>query len=775
VISAFNSNKPFDQFTIEQIAGDLLPDATIEQKIASGYNRLIETTEEGGAQPKEYQAKNAADRVRNIGSAFLGSTMACCQCHDHKFDPFKQRDFYTMAAFFDDVKEPPIGRLTPELMLPTTQQKVKLAELDQQIAQAKSKLETDMPELAADQENWEQSVRINRAVHWHAIATTQATKASSKGGATLLVLDDGSIVSQGNNPDTDTVSIEITTDLKGITAFRLEVLPWKYLRAQGPGRAANGNFVLNEFKVETKAGDKLSPVALQNPSASHEQKDFGIAQVLNPDPKEKTKGWAILDHTGKASSAVFETTSDLGDAKAARTIVFTLRQEYGSQHSIGHFRLSATTEPRPVRADSVPKDIRDIVAVDKEKRTDEQKKTLTAYYRTISPKLADLRNQLAAAEKKRTAVVEGTRKTLISVSDTPRVTRILRRGDWMDESGQIVQPATPMFLNPVASSTPPTTQPTRQSRLDLARWVVSRDNPLTARVFVNRLWKMYFGQGLAQPLDDLGSQGTAPTHPELLDYLAVEFMDSGWDVKRVIRLMVTSHTYRQSSTPALGLVEADPFNKWLARQGRFRLDAEFVRDNALSVAGVLNTTIGGESVKPYQPDGYWEFLNFPKRTYEASTGSDQYRRGLYTHWQRTFLHPSLVNFDAPSREECTAQRPASNTPQQALTLLNDPTYVEAARLFAQRILSQPLYSTDHRLVFAFRQALSRQPRPEEIKVLDDLLQRQREHFSADKASASAVVSVGQAPAPKELDVVELASWTNLSRAILNLHETITRK
>jgi hypothetical protein len=331
-----------------------------------------------------------------------------------------------------------------------------------------------------------------------------------------------------------------------------------------------------------------------------------------------------------------------------------------------------------------------------------------------------------------------------------------------------VEPAVPEFLPPID------VEGRRPTRLDLANWLVSPDNPLTARVFVNRLWKLFHGRGLSRVLDDLGSQGAPPTHPELLDWLAVEFRESGWDVKHMVRILVRSSTYRQSSTSTPEMMALDPANRFLARQARARLDAEAIRDNALALAGLLSPRIGGRSVKPYQPDGYWDHLNFPKRTYQADAGEKQYRRGIYTHWQRSFLHPSLAAFDAPSREECVAERAVSNTPQQALTLLNDPTYVEAARGFAYRIWKEGGTTDAERVRWALREAISRAPTDAEMAVLIELQKKHLDDFRADPGAARALLDVGLAPSPNDIETPELAAWTSVARAILSLHETMNR-
>jgi hypothetical protein len=346
--------------------------------------------------------------------------------------------------------------------------------------------------------------------------------------------------------------------------------------------------------------------------------------------------------------------------------------------------------------------------------------------------------------------------------------RVLPRGNWLDDSGEIVAPGTPASLPPLG------VDGRRATRLDLANWMVKPENPLVARVFVNRLWKLFYGQGIVTSLEDFGSQGSWPSHPELLDWLAVEFRESGWDVKHLVRLMVLARTYRQVSTVKPDLHERDPYNRLVARQARFRLDAEMVRDNSLAISGLLVRLVGGGSVKPYQPAGYWAMLNFPKREWDNGKGEDLYRRGLYTYWCRTFPHPSLVAFDAPSREECVVERPRSNTPLQALVLLNDPTYVEAARAFAERIVREGGKEPEDRIQFAYRQALQRRAGPAEVQVVQALFHKHLEQYRANPKAAAELLAVGERPASKDLDAAELAAWSSVARVLLNLHETVTR-
>jgi hypothetical protein len=397
-----------------------------------------------------------------------------------------------------------------------------------------------------------------------------------------------------------------------------------------------------------------------------------------------------------------------------------------------------------------------------------QKAALAKHFRSVAPQLEEARQRLAARQRELEEFKKTIPVSLVTKSGPPRTIRILPRGDWLDDSGPVVEPALPEYLGRLDI------EGRRPTRLDLARWLTAPDNPLVARTMVNRLWQLFFGAGLSRTVEDMGAQGDPPTHPELLDWLAQEYIDSGWDTKHIIRLIVGSATYRQDSRPGGDLRQRDPENRWLARQGRYRLDAETVRDSALAISGLLADQVGGPSVKPYQPAGYWVHLNFPQREWANDSGEALYRRGLYTHWQRTFLHPSLLAFDAPSREECTARRPRSNTPQQALALLNDPTYVEAARVFAERVLREGGADAGQRLDFAFRQTLSRTPTPQERQLLLDLREQHLETYRQDVQAAERLLSIGAWPRPSDLDAAELASWTSVARVLLNLPESIFR-
>ena len=779
VIDSFNANKRFDQFTIEQLAGDLLPNPTREQLIASGYNRLGMMSAEGGVQDKEYLAKYIAERVRNASGTWLGITLGCAECHDHKFDPLTTKDFYRFEAFFADIKERGLysgahadGNWGPFVKVPNAEQEAVLTKLDQEIAGVKKVLEESTPDLIAAQTAWEKT-----QVAWTVLKPSSMTSVE---GVTLAAKEDGSILASGKNPATDTYTLVVKNPPKGITAFRLEVLPDDSLPQKGPGRAGNGNFVLSELTVKHVVGETIEEaVALQNATATYEQTGapgtnpygkWAVAAAIDGDAKGKTWGWAIMEKVGQPQIAVFETVNDISGGESSTLTISLLQNLDNPQHTIGRFRLSVATSPRPIRANQAPPpNIGALLVIAADQRTDAQKNELAAYYRSIAPALDAARKQLAEREKARKELESRIPSTLITASVQPRMVRVLKRGNWMDDSGEEVTPAFPAVLSSQALESP-----TRLTRHELAKWIVSKENPLTARVFVNGIWKQLFGAGLSRKLDDLGAQGEWPSHPMLLDHLAASFADNGWDVKQLIKSIVMSNTYRQSSVATRELREVDSYNRWLARQGRFRIDAELVRDNALAISGLLVTKLGGASVKPYQPPGYFAYLNFPAREWQNDAGENLYRRGLYTHWQRQYLHPSLLAFDAPNREECTADRARSNTPLQSLVLLNDPSYVEAARAFAENILRSGGSTARDKLDWAFRRAASRPIKPAEADILERLLQSHLDEYKSEAAAANELLTVGAKPSPTDLDKAELAAWTSIARTILNLHETITR-
>jgi len=849
VIDAFNRNKPFDQFTFEQLAGDLLPGASAEALTASGFNRLNMMTREGGAQEKEYLAKYAADRVRTVSMTWLGSTMGCAECHDHKYDPFTSKDFYSMEAFFADLKQwgvyadynyttaselkgygndhpfPPEAQVAnPYLQRRITDLERKAAALNDA---ASAKLKADDKREEAFQGWCHQSRAFLQ--HWPAgWATPQpqvklALKDTNAVPATNFSVSADATVAFSDKPKE---SIVLTLDLPPmwLSAIRLEVVAQEVKADKAAPKHRSGTAIAPSATL--RSGGKDAKVPFHFGEADHKEERYAMSlPVIGV-----TDLWQVSTNAG-VQTAVWLLDKPV-QAKAGDALLVSL----GSM-TAESVRVSVTPFPAPQPLESgLGRPLRTALGHATGRPTGPERELLQ---RTFLLTTQWDTNAVAQFRKLQAQIREcrgGRAFTMISVAQAPAVTRVLPRGNWQNETGEIVQPATPHFLPQL-----PNPEHRRLTRLDLARWLVAPENPLTARAVVNRFWKQFFGTGLSAVVDDLGAQGEWPVHPELLDWLACEFMqptpnaesrtpDAGasrrvsrsrlhgprsgqgapltpslspsdgesvpeageglvpgpnaglraaetlhsWDVKHIVKLMVMSAAYREDSNQRPDLKEVDPNNRLLACQTPRRLAAEFVRDNALSIAGLLNEDIGGPSVHPYQPAGYYANLQFPDRDYIADQDERQYRRGVYMHWQRTFLHPMLANFDAPSREECTAYRPVSNTPQQALTLLNDPTFVEAARVFAQNLLAASCPGDAARLDRAFERALTRPARPNEKASLLKFLAAQREAASEDEASAGKLVRVGNSVPAINLPPVELAAWTEVCRVILNLQETITR-
>ena len=787
VINAFNQNLPFDRFTIDQLAGDMLPNATLEQKIASGFNRNHMINFEGGAIPQEYHNTYIVDRVNTTGAVWLGLTVACAQCHDHKYDPITQKEYYQFYAFFHNVPENGLdgskGNAAPLLRVPSPQQQQQLDELDAAVSAVEQRLVGTWPEVDQEQAQWEARwLATNGSAQWEPL---QPTELRSTGGATLTRLDDGSVLASGPNADKDVFEIVAETQRTGITAVQLEALLHESLPGGGPGRYGNSNFVLTGLELDAislQDNSQVQRISWQQARADYSQRDFEIAKAIDGDA---ASGWAVDGPTRReAAKAVLVPTAPFGFEGGTR-LQFRLKFESPyAGHAIGRARLSVSSDL--AAAVEVPEDIRQILALPADQRTSDQQASLLKHYREhYSVAARQLREELAALRTRRQELESKIPSTMVMQEMMqPRETFVLVRGAY-DKPGERVSPGVPASLPPLPSSQP-------ADRLALAKWFVSPDQPLTARVIVNRYWQMCFGTGLVKTSEDFGSQGELPSHPELLDWLAVEFREpspapvgSGskmpWDIKAIIRLIVTSSTYRQSSIVTPELLAMDPENRLLARGPRFRLHAEFIRDQALAISGLLDKRIGGYSVSPYQPPGLWEELasredgdNWTAQKYTQSEGADLYRRTMYTFWKRTSPPPTLSTFDAPDREFCTLRRARTNTPLQALVLMNDPTYVEASRKLAERILREGGDTTESRLAFAFRLATARAPSEREIQVLSDLYAKELASFQANEQSAAKLLAVGASPCASQWNAAELAAWTMVANAILNLDETITK-
>ena len=766
VIKAFNSNMPYSQFTVEQLAGDLLPNATVEQKIATGFQRNHRINSETGAIAEEFQAENLVDRAATLGTVWMGLTVGCARCHDHKFDPILQKDFYSLAAFFNNVDEvgnggsaDGRGNFKPYLKLPSPELEAVVAAKDTELKIAREKLSALDKELAAGQAAWENTA-LTYQPKWE-VLTPASLKAD--GGVTLKALPDGSVLAGGAMPPASIFEVTAETKLKNITGFRLELIPDAGLPGGGSGRGTGGKGVVTLFEV--RAGGKK--IDLSRITADFKSEESELNLVLHPADQLK-RGWGVNPEMNKLHYTVMETTRLLSPEG---TLTFRLGSEYEGA-LVGRFRISVTDSEYPeVVPDDMAAILKTPMAGGSEKaRSEKDAKALTQYFvthpverRRLSEAVAQLNSERQSAENKIPSTM------VMSEMATPRDMFVLVRGAY-DHPGDQVTATTPGFLPPMPVDAP-------RNRLGLAQWLVDPANPLTARVAVNRYWQMYFGTGLVKTADDFGSQGEAPSHPELLDFLATEFVRSGWDVKAMQRLIVTSAAYRQASVATPALRERDPENRLIARGPRVRLSAEMIRDQALSVSGLLVTKMGGPSVKPYQPEGLWEQLSAfqGKKLFERSTGEDLWRRSVYSYWKRTVPPPSMTIFDAPTRESCTVKRQMSSTPLQALALLNDEMYVEASRKFAERMVKEGGASASERLAWALRLATSRPASASEVKILEQGLDRRLAQYRVDRAAAEKLLAAGESPRDQAIDAAELAAYTTAASVILNLDEVITRQ
>ena len=921
VIDAFNANKPFDQFTIEQIAGDLLPDPakpapTQDQLIATAFHRNTMTNTEGGTDDEEFRVAAVKDRADVTIQAWMGLTMGCAQCHTHKFDPITHREYYSLYAIFNQTEDADRGDESPTIPTPGKDQQEQKAKLEAQIVAAEEEIKKSAA-LAAAQAKWEASLTDPEA-GWTVLDVVEA---KSRGGATLDVRPDGSVVATGERAKTDVYTVVARTDLRKITGLRIEALPDESLPDKGPGRSGNGNFVLNELKVvasplkeqstqprltgryvrvqqpgkkaylalaevqvldgsenlakggkakqsstgfggaaeraidgNTAGGDyykdntvahtakeddpwweldlgaaktfdrvavwnrtdavadrlagfkvsvldekrqtvwsetvekapkpsvtlgpgKTMDVALTNASATYEQPDAGgwtAAKAVDGDPKANS-GWAVGGKPGQRHVAAFETAAPVG-LKDGTRLTFRLVQNFETG-SLGRFRLSATTKPKPVRV--LPTTVSEAIAVAAEKRTDAQRALVRDHFLTTTPesrevfgKVYDLRKQLAAIKVPQTAIMREL------PADKRRPSHILVKGNFL-QKGDPVEPGVLGAFHSLPAGA-------ANDRLGLAGWLVSKENPLTARVQVNRIWAQFFGTGLVETQEDFGEQGQPPSHPELLDWLAVEFMEptvggspaggggTAWDTKRLMRLIVTSATYRQSAKVLPEHVERDARNRLLARMPRQRLEAEMVRDQALAVSGLLSGKMFGPSVYPPQPDGMWQAAFNGERTYPTSTGEDRYRRGLYVFWRRTVPYPSMQTFDAPSREVCTIRRISTSTPLQAFVTMNDPVYVECSQALGRRLVKEGGDSVEARVRFGLRLVLQRPPTEEQVEPLVKLYAAELAHFRDDAEDAKKLATQPIGPLADGQNVAEVAAWTVVANVLLNLDAAMTR-
>lgn len=743
VIKAFTDNKRFDQFTIEQLAGDLLPDATLEQKIATGFHRNHMLNEEGGVLADEFLAEYTADRVETTAAVWLGQTFNCARCHDHKYDPFTQRDFYSMKAFFHSIPEKGVGiyanpiriNAPPFVKLPAPEVEARIAALNTKIKGVSDKLAALTSKSASGVETWAQRV-ASASVKWQPVELLTANGGDQPPNvdAKSNTLEIGPQETRRNN-----IRLTVRAPQGRVTALRFEC----------GTKASSASFQWSELSVGKL---KLRATALDDSLAVAEAE-----KVLDGDRKTKA---ALSMTPAKPVSAVFEIES--GDV--SKNLVITIGVENAGGPT--RWQVFATDTEKDVL---VPAKMLAIAKKDVAKRTADEKKQLAEFRISQQPEHRMLNDELAAL-KKQLVAAEGEIPTTLVMEEMkePRPTFILMRGAY-DKPGEPVTAATPAILPALDKGLP-------HNRLGFAKWLISPQNPLTARVTVNRFWQQVFGSGLVKTSEDFGAQGALPSHPELLDWLALEFIRSGWDVKHLMQLMVTSATYRQSSAITVRGSQLDPENRLLWRGPRFRLMGEFIRDQSLATSGLLVEKIGGPSVKPYHPPGIYEQITAGNgyNVYVPGKGDELHRRSLYTYWKRSVPHPAMLLFDAPFRETCTLRRPRTNTPLQALNLLNDPTYVEAARFLAQRMMKEGGPSLDSRLTHGFRLLLSRHPKPQELAILRSGYERALKGFKADPESVKSFLAVGDTKADATLDPTQLAAFTSVASTLFNLDEAVTK-
>ncbi len=796
VIKAFNDNKPFDAFTVEQLAGDLLPHATRDQIVATAFHRNHRLNGEGGRIVEEWFAENVIDRIETTGSTWMGLTMNCCRCHDHKYDPISQKEFYQFFAYFNSNNESGVlgefggsgrtragGNTAPLISLPTEEQQKQIDATSAALSSAEAALKgipSSQPELFAKWLDRQRAAFSKEGVAWQSLPDEKVT---AKENAEFKRLDDGSWLVSGGTADKETYVVEASPAPGLLTAVRLEALPDDSHPGKSLGRAFNGNFVLSAFEIRLKTSDgKTTNLPLVKAETDYDQAGWSIAK-LGPAPMTKGKakkadnnkaGWAIggnLAENRVPRKAIF--TIAPTTIPAGAKLVVVMRHDAVANHSMGRFRLNLSgQDPKllSLKTDPAAEAARRLMAKPVDQLTKTETKTLEKLFAESPehPRFAATAKVTTAKTAFDTANNAPVTVMVMNELPKPRDAFVLLRGEY-DKIGPKVERALFRALPPMPAGEP-------NNRLGFARWLVSGTHPLTGRIWVNRAWERFFGIGLVKTSENFGSQAEWPSNPELLDWLAVEFVDRKWDMKAMQKLIMTSSAYRRSAAVTAEMLDKDPDNRLLARGPRFRLPAEVIRDQALWTAGLLVDKQGGPSVKPYMPEAVWDETSVygDMRNYKADTGEGLWRRSLYTIWKRTAAPPTMLLFDSAGREVCTVKRSRSNTPMQALSLLNEVTFVEAARKLAEQSLRQP-GDNDAKLAWTFRKVVRRDATPAELTVLRKGLDKRLATYAADATLAPKLLAQGLSKAAADLDPNQLAAWTATANILLNLDETVTRE
>jgi mono/diheme cytochrome c family protein len=766
VIDAFNADMPYDRFTLEQLAGDLLPGSKPDQLLATAFHRNTLVNDEGGTDDEEFRIAAVKDRVDTTAQVWMGLTIGCAKCHSHKYDPITQKEYYQFLAFFDQTEDSDKGDDRPTEPFPDRTHRLRLDAIEARVKALESDMIEPTPDRLAAMERWASALRARRG--WTVLRPGSMEVASK---SALKLLPDGSVLAEGAAPAKETYTLTLSAaGLTRLGSIRLEAIPDPSMPKAGVGRSVgDGNFVLSGVSVSVRAkGGAGQAVTFAGAEADFSQDGFPVAHALkNPDPK--AHGWAVSPQQAKPHRAGFH----LGEAIAVADgdeLVVTLDHQFQADSpgfSLGRFRLSASPDPGEDLADGPPAAVAAAVAVDPAKRTEAQRRELLGHFANQSPETKPARDEIARLKAEAESILKSVRTPVLRelAAERRRVTRVHNRGNFLDP-GETVEPATPATFPAFPNDAP-------RDRLGLAKWLTAPENPLTARVAANRAWAQFFGRGLVETQEDFGTQGQPPSHPEVLDWLAVDFRDGGWSWKRLCKTIVTSATYRQSSAATPDRLARDRDNRLLARGPRFRLEAEMIRDEALEVSGLLSHKMYGPSVMPYQPDGIWK-STYSSDRWTTSPGDDKHRRGLYTFLKRTSPYPAMLVFDGPSREFCTIRRLNTNTPLQALVTLNDTVYVEAAQALARRAVREGGPGVPDRIGRAVRLALARPPRPREVESLAALYERRRAFYRDHPGEASTFAAEPLGPLPNGWDAADLAALTSVCNVILNLDEFLTR-